>query len=95
MKQPEFDFYDKTSLKSYNLDKTMRYQLDMLDTTKNMEKKLAPYNFFRCNNGYIVNLKHVSQVVGNEVIVGPYHIQISRPRKKGFMEALTNYLGAD
>ncbi len=26
-----FDFYDKTSLKSYNLDKTMRYQLDMLD----------------------------------------------------------------
>ena len=28
----EFDFYDKTSLKSYNLDKTMRYQLDMLDT---------------------------------------------------------------
>lgn len=70
-------------------------QLDMLDTTKNMEKKLAPYNFFRCNNGYIVNLKHVSQVVGNEVIVGPYHIQISRPRKKGFMEALTNYLGGE
>ena len=32
MAQPEFDFYDKTSLKSYNLDKTMRYQLDMLDT---------------------------------------------------------------
>ena len=32
MKQPEFDFYDKTSLKSYNLDKTMRYQLNMLDT---------------------------------------------------------------
>ena len=32
MKEPEFDFYDRTSLKSYNLDKTMRYQLDMLDT---------------------------------------------------------------
>ncbi len=32
MKQPEFDFYDKTSLKSYNLEKTMRYQLNMLDT---------------------------------------------------------------
>ena len=26
-----FDFYDRTSLKSYNLDKTMRYQLNMLD----------------------------------------------------------------
>lgn len=26
-----FDFYDKTSLKSYNLDESMRYQLNMLD----------------------------------------------------------------
>ncbi len=26
-----FDFYDKTNLKSYNLDKNMRYQLNMLD----------------------------------------------------------------
>ncbi len=27
----EFNFYDKTNLKSYNLDESMRYQLDMLD----------------------------------------------------------------
>ncbi len=27
----EFDFYDKTNLKSYNLDESMRYQLNMLD----------------------------------------------------------------
>lgn len=27
----EFDFYDKTNLKSYNLDESMRYQLSMLD----------------------------------------------------------------
>ncbi len=27
-----FDFYDKTNLKSYNLDKTMQYQLNMLDS---------------------------------------------------------------
>ena len=27
-----FDFYDKTTLKSYNLDKNMRYQLDILGT---------------------------------------------------------------
>ncbi len=31
MKQ-EFDFYSKTTLKSYNLNETMRYQLSMLDT---------------------------------------------------------------
>ena len=31
MKNIEFDFYDKTSLKSYNLDESMQYQLNMLD----------------------------------------------------------------
>lgn len=68
-------------------------QFDILDTAKDMEKKLSPYNFYRCNNCYIVNLKHISQVNGNEATVGPYHLQISRPRKKGFMEAFTKYLG--
>jgi len=28
----QFDFYSKTSLKSYNLNETMRYQLSMLDS---------------------------------------------------------------
>lgn len=28
----EFDFYDKTSLKSYNLSESMRYQLNVLDS---------------------------------------------------------------
>ncbi len=31
MSSQEFDFYDKTSLKSYNLTSSMRYQLSMLD----------------------------------------------------------------
>ena len=29
--EKEFDFYDRTSLKSYNLNESMRYQLNMLD----------------------------------------------------------------
>lgn len=32
MKKELFDFYSRTSLKSYNLDQAMRYQLNMLDT---------------------------------------------------------------
>lgn len=32
MKYKTFDFYDKTSLKSYNLDQKMQYQLNILDT---------------------------------------------------------------
>ena len=30
MPKEVFDFYDKTSLKSYNLDKSMQYQLNIL-----------------------------------------------------------------
>ena len=32
MSKEIFDFYDKTTLKSYNLDERMRYQLNMLDS---------------------------------------------------------------
>lgn len=32
MKHEVFDFYDKTVLKSYNLDQSMRYQLNLLDS---------------------------------------------------------------
>ena len=32
MEAPVFNFYDTTSLKSYNLDKHIRYQLSLLDT---------------------------------------------------------------
>lgn len=32
MSKDVFDFYDKTSLKSYNLNESMRYQLNMLDS---------------------------------------------------------------
>ena len=34
-----FDFYNSTSIKSYNLDETIRYQLKMLDSLDNFTKK--------------------------------------------------------
>lgn len=57
----EFDFYDKTSLKSYNLSESMRYQLNMLDkldvfTRKHCENvasltcRLCEY--LHCNKGF-------------------------------------------
>ena len=57
----EFDFYDKTTLKSYNLNESMRYQLNMLDrldvfTRKHSENvanltcRLCEY--LHCNKGF-------------------------------------------
>lgn len=58
-----------------------------------LEEKLAGKPFARCNSGYLVNLAQVLGVQQNIVQVGPYQLQISRPRKKAFLEALTDYIG--
>lgn len=48
--------------------------------------------FFRCNKCYLVNLEHVESLKGSFAIVGSYEVQISRAKKKAFLDALNNYL---
>jgi DNA-binding LytR/AlgR family response regulator len=62
-------------------------------TIKGIEEKLDGGHFFRCNSGYIVNMAHVTEVKDNFVLVGKYRLPISRPQKKSFMTALTDYFG--
>jgi DNA-binding LytR/AlgR family response regulator len=62
-------------------------------TMKEMEQKLSGNDFVRCNSGYLVNLAHVQEVRQNTVVVSGEELVISRPKKKAFMEALTDYLG--
>lgn len=57
-------------------------------TLKNYEEKLVGRAFARCNSGYLVNLAQVSGVQQDMVQVGPYALQISRPRRKAFMAEL-------
>ena len=61
MTNETFDFYDKTSLKSYNLDESMRYQLNMLDTldvfTRKHSENVASITcrlceYLHCNKGF-------------------------------------------
>ena len=64
-------------------------------TLKVLEEKLADRPFARCNSGYLVNLAQVSGVQQNEVRVGPYRLQISRPKRKSFLAALADYIGGE
>ncbi|MDR2506023.1 MAG: LytTR family DNA-binding domain-containing protein [Oscillospiraceae bacterium] len=61
-------------------------------TISAVEEHLADYPFFRCNNCYLVNLSQVSRIENNTVAVGGHELAISRPRRKAFMEALTDYI---
>ena len=63
------------------------------DTLKGLEEKLKGQPFARCNNCYLVNLAYVEAVKENCVTVAGERLQISRPKRKGFMEALAAYVG--
>lgn len=61
---------------------------------KRIEEELEPEGFYRCNYCYLVNLRHVGDVRGSNVMVGPDELQISRNRKKEFLQQLTLFYGA-
>lgn len=62
-------------------------------TIQRAMERLAPYGFVKCNHWYIVNLRHVSEVRGNTVVVGVHELEISRRNRTPFLKALADYVG--
>ncbi len=59
-----------------------------------LEERLKPSDFLRCNSCYLVNPRHIRRVQGYELIMDNGEmVQISHPKKKAFMEALNRWLG--
>lgn len=59
---------------------------------RDVEARLAGSPFFRCNKGYLVNMAHVDGVVEDDAMVHGVRLQISRAKKKAFMDALNRYI---
>ena len=62
---------------------------------KTFDEKLADCPFARCNSGYLVNLAQVRELRQSTVQVGPCELQVSRPKRKAFLAALTDYIGGE
>ena len=62
---------------------------------RDVEGQLASEAFFRCNRCYIVNLKYVEALRGNDIMVNGDVIQVSRRQRKGFLDALNRYMNGD
>lgn len=60
---------------------------------KEVEAALDAAMFARCNSCYLVNLNYVQAIQGHTATVAGEELQISRPRRKAFIQALNNYLG--
>lgn len=70
--------------------KDSRYTLR--GSMREAEESLKNQPFFKCNSCYLVNLDHVKAVSDGMALVDRDRLQISRARKKAFMEALASHL---
>ena len=59
---------------------------------RDVEARLADSPFFRCNKGYLVNMAHVDGVVEDDAVVHGVRLQISRAKKRAFLDALNRYI---
>ncbi|MBQ8075382.1 MAG: response regulator transcription factor [Oscillospiraceae bacterium] len=61
---------------------------------KDAEDLLNGCGFEKCNSCYLVNLRHVRGIRDGNALVGSDELQISRARKKPFLQALTAYIAS-
>lgn len=59
-----------------------------------LEEKLKPYSFMRCNSCYLINPKYIRSVQGHNVhMQNGDSLKISHPKRKKFMSELADWLG--
>ena len=61
-------------------------------TMKKTEDELLKYNFFRCAKSYLVNMRYVEGIQEGCCLIHGERLQVSRQKRKEFMEALVNYM---
>ncbi len=59
---------------------------------KKIEKQLDGKMFYRCSQGYLVNLEYVDQLDGSDVLVEGIRIPVSKAARRDFIDALNNYM---
>ena len=68
-------------------------QIRQWGTLSKLEAQLREAHFVRCSSSYLVYLKYVHKVRGDQLLVGGDTLSISRPRRKEFLNALAQYKG--
>ncbi len=71
---------------------TINGQIQTKGTIREMEENLKDDYFFLCNKGFLVNLALVDRIQGNDILMGEELVQVSRAKKKPFMDALNKYM---
>ncbi len=59
---------------------------------KKIEKQLDEKMFFRCSQGFLVNLEYVDNIGNNSAIIDGKDIPVSKALRRDFIDALNNYM---
>lgn len=59
---------------------------------KDVEEAVKDKPFFRCNKGDLVNLAYVDGIRNGDAVISDRIIQVSRSKKKAFLEALNRHI---
>ncbi len=71
---------------------TKEYVYNMRASMNHLEMELKPFHFGRVSNSTLVNLKYVTAVETDHVVVGETRLILSRTKKKSFLEAYSKYI---
>lgn len=71
----------------------VKEDIQVRGTLSKVEEELAPFNFIRSSDCYLVNLRYVTGFTSNTIQIDNNEFPISRRKKKEFKERLTNFLG--
>lgn len=72
---------------------TRNEELVTRSSMQDMEEKLAGLPFFRCSHSYIVNLRNITSVRKETVLLPGAELPVSRPKRKEFLQRFSEYMG--
>lgn len=75
---------------------TEQGEFECSGTLQDTEEKLHAWGFLRCNKCYLVNQRQIREVQGGELLLmNGERLQISRLRKKEFLEEFAAFVGSE
>ncbi len=73
---------------------TTEDEIESNEALNKLEAKLIDQFFYRCHQGYLINLRYIDSVAENSIALrGDGSVPLSRYKKRGLMQMLTSYWG--
>lgn len=89
----EDDIFYIETLNHYIYYHTKNGEYKVLGTLKQVKEQLSSYKFKECNRSYLINLRYITAVNQKDVTVAGERLQISRNRRREFLESIAGFWG--